>query len=99
MKITDYKVDDKVKVLINNPKNNNLNEWRDAKVIKHQTIHWGGSGIRHEPYVVLVVEVVRTYYRKLKDLYNGIVWVGETFEFHDKLNTELIIYADQIKKD
>ena len=92
----DYNKGDEVDVLINNPRNNNKDEWRSAKVVEKRTIYSYGSS-RHTPYDVLIVEVIRTYYRKIKDIYNGIVWIGEEHEFYDKLNTEMVIYYNQVR--
>ena len=39
MKINEYKEGDKVEVLMNNPRNNNKDEWRDGEVISKRYIH------------------------------------------------------------
>ena len=39
MTINDYKAGDKVEVLMNNPRNDNKDEWRSAEVIDKRTIY------------------------------------------------------------
>ena len=51
MKINEYKEGDKVEVLMNNPRNNNKDEWRDGEVISKRYIH-----PQHGPaYPILIV--------------------------------------------
>ena len=100
MEIKDYKSGDKVEILINNPRNNNVNEWRDAEVLDKRTIY-PTYGSHHPPYPILIVRVIRTYcnatpkYRWIDG--NIPVYDGSDIEFYDKENDEGIIYSNQIR--
>ena len=93
-KIDDYKVGDEVMVLMETLKVNGT-EWRRGKVV--QMNHVAASRYNNA-YNYPIVEVVRTYYRKLKNNYKGVIWVGEDFELYDKLNQEGFVQTCQIKK-
>ena len=99
MEIEDYKAGDSVEVLMNNPRNDNKDEWRDAEVIDKRTVYPRGRGGR--PYPYLIVRVKRTYC-KASPNYTWIdgnvpVFVDNTLEFYDKENEEGIIYENQIR--
>lgn len=103
MEINDYKAGDKVEVIINNPRLENKNEWRDAEVIDKRTIY-PSRGSNHRPYPMLIVRVIRTYCKatpNYKDIGTGIsvipFYTHSTLEFYDKINEEGVLYGDQIR--
>ena len=101
-RIDDYKLGDEVMVLMETLKSPSATEWRRGKVVKMNHVsatrpHRCLGGGNNE-YSYPIVEVVRTYYRKTKDLYNGVIWVGEEGEIYDKLNQEGFLQNGQIKK-
>lgn len=96
MKIEDFNIGDKVQVLITNPKENK-DEWRNGEVINKGIIYPTGTQ-RHDPYPKFTVKYTHTYYRKLKDNYDGIVWVSEDGEFYNKENESLFFIDGTIKK-
>jgi hypothetical protein len=98
--IKDYKISDKVEILMNNPRNNNKDEWREAEVIDKRIVY-PTYGSHHPPYPILIVRVIRTYC-KATPVYNWIngnipVFVDNTLEFYDKINEEGILYSNQIR--
>jgi hypothetical protein len=100
MEIKDYKQGDIVEVLMSNPRNENLMEWREAEVLDKRVVH-PDNGSRHRPYPILIVRVQRTYCRA-EPVYNFVngnipVFVDNSLEFYDKLNDEGIIYPNQIR--
>jgi hypothetical protein len=100
MKIADYKAGDEVEVKVNNPANENKEEWRDARVIDKRTIY-PSNGSHHPPYPILIVTLKRTYC-KATPVYRFIggnipVFVDNNLEFYDKENDEGIIYESQIR--
>lgn len=100
MRTEDYKIGDKVEVLINNPRNDNKDEWRDAEVIKINTIYPSGSG-NYTPYPMLIVRVIRTYCRVVANNYRMVdsipIYVDCTLEYYDKINEEGIVNSNEIK--
>jgi len=97
MKINEYKEGDKVEVLMNNPRNNNKDEWRDGEVISKRYIH-----PQHGPaYPILIVKVIRTYckatpvYRWLDG--NIPVFVDNNLEFYEKGTEEGFLYENTIR--
>jgi hypothetical protein len=98
IEIKEYKVGDKVRVLMNNPRENNRDEWRDAEVVRIQTVY-PSYGSHHAPYPMLIVKVIRTYCKATDNfkMLDGVkVYSGSTLEFFDKENEEGVIYSDQI---
>mgnify|MGYP006989327765 CR=1 FL=1 len=99
MEINEYKAGDNVEVLINNPRNNNKDEWRDAEVIDKRIIY-PSRGEHHRPYSILIVRLKRTYC-KATSTYRFIgnipVFVDNTLEFYEKENEEGVIYPNQIR--
>lgn len=87
MDLKDYKVGQKVEVFINNVKTTNLaapNEWREGTVIRHQIVYpYGGSTHNHRPYVMLIVEYVRTYFRTDFGFFEKITHGG--FHYHSEV--------------
>lgn len=99
MEMKDYKPGDKVKVLMNNPRNNNNAEWRDAEVIDNRMIY-PGRGEHHRPYPIVIVRVIRTYCKatpEYKMIDNIPVYINSSLEFYDKINEEGFVYENQIK--
>lgn len=100
MEISEYKAGDKVEILINNPQNNNKDEWRSAEVLEKRTI-FPANGSHHPPYPILIVRVIRTYcqatpnYRWIDG--NIPVFVSNNFHYYDKENDEGILYSTQIR--
>lgn len=97
MLLKDYKIGNKVEVLMNNPRLNNKNEWRDAEVIDTYIIH-----PNHGPgYVVLMVKVIRTYCKVVDTVYRWVdnvkVYDHDVLDFFDKENSELVLYSENIK--
>lgn len=90
----------RVEVQINNPKNGNKTEWRKGIVIDCVWI----SGEKHRPYPMLLVEAKRTYC-KAEPIYKTIdvngtkiqVFVDNTLEFYDNVNTEGFVYTDEVR--
>ena len=86
---TTYVNGEKVKVLINNIRNNNINEWRDGVVTDSRM----STPDRGRPFPFIVVEVIRTYCKG--------VWNTETLKndltFYDKLNNEGFVNMSHIK--
>ena len=84
---------------MNNPRLNNIDEWRDGEVLDVRTIY-PRVGERHLPYQIAIVRVKRTYC-KATPVYRFIgnipVFVDNNLEFYDKENDEGFIYNDQIK--
>jgi len=99
MEIKDYKQGDNVEILMNNPRNDNKVEWRDAEVLEKRTIY-PSNGSKHPPYPILIVRTTRTYC-KATPVYRFIenipVFVDNALEFYDKENDEGIIYSIQIR--
>lgn len=85
-RLSDYKVNDCVSVLIDNIRTGG-DEWRTAMVKDVRWIH-PTYGSKHPPYPIIVVKVIRTYCKENSD--------GK-IEFFDKLNTEIFIYAEQVR--
>ena len=100
MKIADYKTGDKVEVLMNNPRNNNKDEWRDAEVIDKRIIY-PNNGSHHPSYPILIVRVIRTYCQATP-IYRWIdgnipVFVDNNLHYYDKENDEGVLYENLIK--
>jgi hypothetical protein len=99
MTIAEYKSGDKVEILINNPRNDNKDEWRPAEVIDKRTIYPREKGGR--PYPILIVRVLRTYctaspeYKWIDS--NIPVFVSNKLEFYDRVNDEGVLYEGQIR--
>ncbi|MDZ7785972.1 MAG: hypothetical protein U5L95_02515 [Candidatus Saccharibacteria bacterium] len=86
-------------MLINNPRNENLNEWREGEVLDVRTIH-PDNGARHKPYPIVIVRVTRTYCKAspVYDWHGNIpVFVANDLEFYDNENDEGFIYENQIR--
>jgi hypothetical protein len=100
MEMKDYKPGDKVKVLMNNPRLDNKDEWRDGEVLDNRMVY-PGRGEHHRPYPIVIVRVRRTYC-KATPTYRWIngnipVFVDNTLEFYEKENDEGFIYENTIK--
>ena len=97
--LNEYKAGDEVEVMVNNPRNENLNEWREAEVLDKRMIY-PSNGSHHPPYPILIVRLTRTYC-KATPVYHFIgnipVFVDNNLEFYDKENDEGIIYKNQIR--
>jgi hypothetical protein len=99
MKIAEYKSGDKVEVLINNPRNDNKDEWRDAEVL-HKRMIYASNGSKHPPYPILIVRIIRTYCNATptyKFIDNIPIYVDSTLEFYDKEADEGVLYENQIR--
>ncbi len=99
MEISEYKAGDKVEVIINNPRLENKNEWREAEVIDKRTIY-PAYGSHHPPYPILIVRVIRTYckaYPNYEMIDNIPVYTNSTLEFYDKINEEGVLYGEHIR--
>ena len=100
MEMKDYKPGDKVKVLMNNPRLDNKDEWRDGEVIDNRLVY-PNRGERHKPYPMVIVRVIRTYCKASPNYMwidgNIPVFVDNTLEFYDKQNEEGFLYENQIK--
>lgn len=100
MEIKDYKAGDLVEVLINNPQNNNKQEWRNAEVLDKRMIY-PNVGERHQPYPILIVRLTRTYC-KATPTYRWIdgnipVYVDSILEYYDRENDEGVLYSSDIR--
>lgn len=101
MKIEEYNPGDNVQVLINNPRNNNKEEWKDGVVLYKRMIYPKMNYEKFTPYPILIVSVMRTYckatpiYRWIND--NIPVFVDNSLEYYDKISEEGFIYENQIK--
>lgn len=97
--LREYKAGDQVQVLVNNPRNENLNEWRDAEVTDKRFIH-PNRGEHFHPYPILIVRLTRTYCKatpRYKFIDNIPVFVENDLTYYDKENEEGIIYENQIR--
>ena len=98
--INEYKQGDTVEVLVNNPRNENLNEWREAEVLDKRMIYPKMNYERFTPYPILIVRVKRTYC-KATPVYRFIgnipVFVDNNLEFYDRENDEGVLYSNQIR--
>ena len=86
---TTYVKGEKVKVMINNIRNDNKNEWRDAVVTESKMI----TPDKGRPYPFIVVDVIRTYCKgewNEKTMQNDLT-------FYDKLNNEGFVNMTHIK--
>ena len=99
MELQDYKPDDRVQVLMDNPKTNTP-EWRDGTVTEIKTIE-PGRGERHKPYPLIMVKTTRTYWRSIPDYgwtAEGVrVYKGDVGYFYDQENTEGFLFKNEIK--
>ena len=100
MKIDEYKAGDNVQVLMNNPANDNKEEWRDAEVLDKRIVY-PSQGSHHPPYPILIVRTRRTYC-KATPVYRFVggnipVFVDNNLEFYEKDNDEGILYESQIR--
>lgn len=99
MEMKEYKTGDRVEVLMNNPRNDNKDEWRTGVVTDIQMIS-PSRGEKHKPYPMVMVKTVRTYFKSVpryENKFNTKVYVGDDGTFYDKENTEGFIYENQIK--
>lgn len=99
-KIKDYEVGDQVQILMNNPRNDNKDEWRDAEVLYKRTVY-PSHGSHHPPYPILIVKAIRTYC-KAEPIYRWIdgnipVFVENHLEFYDKESEEGVLYEHLIR--
>lgn len=99
MKLKDYKLGDLVEVLVNNPRNNNKEEWRSGEVISVRTINTSFSD-KFKPYPIVIVRVLRTYC-KAEPVYRFVdnipVFDHYSYTYTDKMNEEGFIYENQIR--
>ena len=86
--INDYEINQEVEVKMLNIETGQT-EWRDAKIVRDSKIYPNGYD-RWQPYRILFVEVIRTYFKVV----NQITLEGY---FYNKLNTEGIIYSGEIR--
>lgn len=97
--LSEYKAGDSVEVLVNNPRNENLNEWREGEVLDVRMIY-PNHGERFTPYPMVIVRVRRTYC-KAEPVYRFVgnipVFVDNNLTFYDKENEEGFIYQNQIR--
>lgn len=99
MEINEYKVGDSVEVLINNPRNNNRDEWRDAEVIDRRMVY-SSRGKYHHPYPILIVRLKRTFCKATptyRFIGNIPVFVDNTLEFYEKESEEGVIRSNRIR--
>lgn len=97
--LSEYKAGDSVEVLVNNPRNENLNEWREGEILDVRTIY-PPFGSKHQPFQIAIVRVRRTYCKATPryQYYGNIpVFIDNDLEFYDKENEEGFIYKKQIR--
>lgn len=100
MEIKDYKGGDVVEVLVNNPRNDNKEEWRDGEVLDKRMVY-PNRGERHSAYPILIVRLKRTYckatptYRFVDN--NIPIFVDNSLEFYEKENDEGVFYKNHIR--
>jgi len=99
MNIEDFKIDEKVMVKIPDlrSKTPNAEKFVEGIVTDRGMIH-ASYGSKHNPYPKFKVKYIHTYYRKIKDKYDGLVWIGEDGEIYDKENESLFFTEETIKK-
>lgn len=99
MEMKNYKAGDQVEVLVNNPQNENKDEWREGEVIDVRTIY-PNYGERFHPYPMVIVRIKRTYCKATPN-YRFIgtipVFVDNTLQFYDKESEEGFLYENQIR--
>jgi hypothetical protein len=99
MEMKDYKAGDQVQVLMNNPRLDNKDEWRDGEVLDNRMIY-PSHGSHHPPYPIVIVRVRRTYC-KATPIYRMIgnipVFVDNSLEFYEKENDEGFLYEKTIR--
>jgi len=100
MEMKDYKKGDAVEVLVNNPRMDNKDEWREGEVLDNRMIY-PSRGSHHPPYPIVIVRVIRTYCKATANymFIDGSipVFVDNTLEFYDKINEEGFVYSNQIR--
>jgi hypothetical protein len=99
MELKNYKAGNEVQVLMNNPRNDNKDEWRDGEVLDVRMIY-PRNGERHQPYPIVIVRVKRTYCKATpvyRMLGNIPVFVDNNLEFYEKENDEGFLYENQIR--
>lgn len=93
--LSEYSEHEVVEVLIHNPQTKR-DEWRKATITGKGCVYPTNYS-RHSPYPYITVEVERTYYRKIRDKFVDILWVGEEGEFFNKTTTERFYHDDQVR--
>jgi len=97
--LNEYKQGDVVEVLVNNPRNENLNEWREAEILDKRIIY-PRTGEKHQPYPILIVHLTRTFC-KATPVYRFIgnipIFVDNNLEFYNRETDEGIINKNQIR--
>jgi len=76
-----YKVGEEIEY---NIRIGNNREWRKAKVVESKIVY-PEYGAKHKPYTMLFVEVVRTHFN------------AKTEKYYDRLNTEGVLYSDEVR--
>jgi hypothetical protein len=99
MKLSEYKVGEKVEVWISNPKLD-TKIWVDGEVLDKRIIE-PNVGERHNPYTILIIRLKRTFC-KAEPEYNFIngtipVFIGNEFEFYEMENDEGFIYNNEVR--
>jgi hypothetical protein len=98
MERNDYKAGDQVRVKMNNPRNENKEEWRDGEVLDVRMVY-PKSPERHKPYPIVIVRVRRTYCKATptyRFIGNIPIFVDNTLEFYERENDEGFIYDNTI---
>jgi len=99
MNIESFQVNEKVMVKIPNLRSKTPNAEHFVEgIVTSKGMIYPSHGSKHPPYASFKVKYIHTYYRKLSDKYNGLVWVGEEGEIYDKENESLFFYESTIKK-
>jgi hypothetical protein len=99
MKLNEYKIGDKVEVLINNPKLN-TDTWVDGEVLGRGFI-LPLKNERHKPYTILTIKLNRIYC-KIEPIYNYIndnipIFVDNKIEFYEMTNIEGFIDDKKVR--
>lgn len=79
-----YKIDEQIEYYI---QIGNIKVWRKAKVVDSRIVY-PENGSHHRPYTMILVEVIRTYFNAL---------LPENERYYDKLNTEWVVYANEVR--
>jgi len=99
MKLDEYKIGDKVEVLIKNPKLN-IDTWVDGEVLSRGFI-LPIKNERHKPYTILIIRLKRTYC-KAEPQYEFIngnipIFIDNKIEWYEKENDEGFIDDKQVR--
>jgi len=79
--LSDYKIGDNVEVFMGI---GNRYEWRKGTVVGVNKVYPQGRE-RHKPYIMLIVECIRTYFN------------AKTQKYYDKINREGFVYDDHVR--